>query len=96
MALKALLDSDRVWVKASAPYETSRVGPPLYGDVGTIARALVAHRPDRIVWATNWPHGGEKVKPDDAMLLDLLLDWVPDEGLRKRILVDNPKALYGF
>ncbi len=95
-ALKALLDTGRIWVKASAPYETSRAGPPLYGDVGVLARALIAHRPDRIVWATNWPHGGEKVKPDDAMLLDILLDWAPDEALRKRILVDNPKALYGF
>jgi D-galactarolactone isomerase len=94
--LFSLLDTGRVWIKASAPYETSRIGPPLYGDVGAIARALIAHAPNRIVWATNWPHGGEKIKPDDAMLLDLLLDWAPDEALRKTILVDNPRRLYGF
>ena len=34
--------------------------------------------------------------PDDGDLVDLLLDWVPDEATRKRILVDNPNKLYGF
>jgi predicted TIM-barrel fold metal-dependent hydrolase len=29
-------------------------------------------------------------------LLDLLLDWAPDDATRRRILVDNPAALYGF
>jgi len=26
----------------------------------------------------------------------MLLDWVPDEQALKRILVDNPGALFGF
>jgi predicted TIM-barrel fold metal-dependent hydrolase len=34
--------------------------------------------------------------PDDGQLLDLLLDWAPDETARRRILVDNPAELYGF
>jgi predicted TIM-barrel fold metal-dependent hydrolase len=34
--------------------------------------------------------------PNDADLLDLLLEWVPDGAMRKRILVDNACALYGF
>jgi predicted TIM-barrel fold metal-dependent hydrolase len=34
--------------------------------------------------------------PDDGELLDLLLDWAPDETVRHRILVDNPTQLYGF
>jgi predicted TIM-barrel fold metal-dependent hydrolase len=29
-------------------------------------------------------------------MLDLLLDWAPDEVTRRRILVDNPARLYGF
>jgi D-galactarolactone isomerase len=29
-------------------------------------------------------------------MLDLLLDWAPDEAMRRRILVDNPARLYGF
>jgi predicted TIM-barrel fold metal-dependent hydrolase len=26
----------------------------------------------------------------------MLLDWIPDEALRKRVLVDNPARLYDF
>ena len=29
-------------------------------------------------------------------LLDLLAEWVPDEGARTRVLVDNAHRLYGF
>jgi predicted TIM-barrel fold metal-dependent hydrolase len=25
----------------------------------------------------------------------MLLDWVPDEAARKKVLVDNPAKLYG-
>ena len=35
-------------------------------------------------------------KPDDALLFDLLQEWVPDDVVRHRILVDNPEQLYGF
>lgn len=94
--LLRLLERDRVWMKLTGPYEVSKAGPPLYPDVGALAKAAVAHRPDRMVWATNWPHVSVKTPPDDASLLDLLLDWVPDEATRHRILVDNPARLYGF
>ena len=29
-------------------------------------------------------------------MLDMLLDWVPDEATRNKVLVDNPAKLYGF
>jgi predicted TIM-barrel fold metal-dependent hydrolase len=34
--------------------------------------------------------------PGDAELLELLPRWVPDEPMRRRILVENPAQLYGF
>jgi D-galactarolactone isomerase len=34
--------------------------------------------------------------PNSTEFLDLLLDWVPDDQVRRRILVDNPARLYGF
>jgi D-galactarolactone isomerase len=34
--------------------------------------------------------------PNDALLFDLLAVWAPDEAVRRRILVENPEALYGF
>ena len=94
--LLRLVEGGRVWVKLSAPYEVSKAGPPLYDDVGRLAKVLVKTAPERMLWASNWPHPGARDKPDDAALLDLLLEWAPDEATRKRILVDNPAGLYGF
>jgi D-galactarolactone isomerase len=98
-AFKVLLDlvaTGRVWVKLSAPYETSKTGAPGYEDVSQLSRALVKAAPDRMLWATNWPHPGQVPRPDDVHLLDILADWAPDAAVRQRILVDNPAELYGF
>ena len=97
-ALLRLVDTGRCWVKLSAPYETSKTGAPGYEDVSRLARALVRHAPERMLWASNWPHPSAPpdAVPDDADLLDLLLDWAPDEATRRRILTDNPAELYGF
>jgi len=97
-ALLRLLDTGRCWVKLSAPYETSKTGAPKYEDVSRLARALVKHAPERMLWASNWPHPSapKDSVPDDADLLDLLLDWAPDEATRKKILVENPAGLYDF
>ena len=97
-SLLRLVDSGRCWVKLSAAYEVSKSGPPRYEDVGALARALVKAAPQRMLWASNWPHptAPKEAFPDDANLLDLLLEWAPDEAVRRRILVDNPAELYGF
>ena len=97
-ALLRLVDTGRCWVRLAGAYETSKTGAPAYEDVSRLARALVKHAPERMIWASNWPHPSapkDKV-PDDADLLDLLLDWAPDEAVRRKILVDNPAGLYGF
>ena len=59
---------------------------------------MLFRSPEQLVWGTDWPHPTSKpdAKPDDAVLLDLLLDWAPDEAVRNRILVENPARLYGF
>ncbi len=94
--LLKLLETGRCWVKLSAPYESSESGPPDWTDVAPEARALAKAAPERMLWASNWPHPGQQNPPDEADLLDLLLDWVADEKTRQRILVDNPASLYGF
>lgn len=94
--LRKLLDSGKCWVKLSAPYETSKTGPPGYADVSALARALAAANPERCVWATNWPHPGTSPAPSTVAMLDLLLDWTDSEATRRKILVDNPARLYGF
>jgi D-galactarolactone isomerase len=96
--LLGLVERGNCYVKLSAPYETSKVGKPSYADVGALAKALVKAAPERMLWASNWPHPsaqGEQY-PDDASLLDLLIMWAPNDADRRKILVDNPARLYGF
>jgi predicted TIM-barrel fold metal-dependent hydrolase len=90
-----LLDTGRCWIKLCG-YRNSVTGHP-YRDVAPLARRLIAHAPERCVWGTDWPHTNVKNHmPDDGELLELLLDWAPDEKTRHRILVDNPAKLYRF
>jgi D-galactarolactone isomerase len=95
-----LLGEGNAWVKLSGAYLRSTVGPPKFSDVSELARAFVRAAPERMLWGSDWPHVvasvGETAMPDDAELLDLLLEWAPDEATRRKILVDNPAALYGF
>ncbi len=97
-SLLNLVETGRCWVKLSAPYETSKTGGPKYQDVGRLAKALVKKAPERMLWASNWPHPSvpKAKRPADEDLLDLLLDWAPIENDRKKILVGNPAELYGF
>ena len=95
--LRVLKRRDDCWVKISSWYRLSNSGPPDYADMKPLAAALVAARPDRVVWGSNWPHpiwSGHM--PNDGDLLDLFCEWVPDEDLRMQILVTNPARLYGF
>ena len=92
-----MLDTGRVWVKLSGPMRCVPGDFP-YAEVTPLARALVRHAPERLVWGTDWPHVNmnDRAMPNDGDLVDLLGEWVPDEATRKRILVDNACALYGF
>jgi len=90
-----LMKTGRCWAKLSGGYRISHEPP--YRDVVPFAQALAAIRPDRLVWGTDWPHVNFKGKmPNTTELLDCLLEWVPDEALRYRVLVENPAVLYGF
>lgn len=87
---------DGGWVKLSGAYRNTVAGPP-YADTTPFARALVAAAPTRCVWGSDWPHvshWGPMMQVGD--LIDLLADWVPDAAARDRVLVDNPRRLYGF
>lgn len=99
-AVRKLLDGGRTWVKLSGPYLESKSQGAGYADVAPIARALVQAAPERMLWGSDWPHpsasAGERPKPDDSELLDLLQDWAPSDAVRHRILVENPATVYRF
>ena len=97
-ALLALMQEDHIWAKISCAERNSTVGSP-YSDAIPFAHALVDIAPDRLLWGTDWPHS-QRFKPgqmcDDGDLVDLIPLMVPDEGIRQKILVDNPARLFGF
>ncbi len=99
-SLLTLLDTGRCWVKLSAPYESTNhsthEGAPDYPTVAALAHRLIEHAPERMLWATNWPHPGQADPPTPAQLADLRDEWLPTAALRSRVLVDNPAEVYGF
>ena len=96
--IRRMLDKGRTWVKLSGAYMDTNAGAPAYADKLVGAQAYIKAAPERVVWGSDWPHPTEKAehKPNDATLFDLLAAWAPDAATRKRILVTNPEALYGF
>jgi 2-pyrone-4,6-dicarboxylate lactonase len=96
-ALLELMGRGNTWVKISGANRVSETDLPPYDDVRPMAHALIAAAPERIMWGTDWPHPNKYiVNPNDGDLVDAFGDWVTDEGMRRRIMVDNPAAFYRF
>jgi predicted TIM-barrel fold metal-dependent hydrolase len=99
--LLKLLDTGRVWVKLSGPMRCADGNMP-YASVAPIARALVRHAPERLLWGSDWPHVNmnHRAMPNDGDLFDLLGDWVAHTAhataVLEQILVVNPRQVYGF
>jgi 2-pyrone-4,6-dicarboxylate lactonase len=95
-ALLRLMKDGKAWVKMTAPYRLTLSEMP-YPDTDVFARALVDGAAERLIWGSDWPHVFIKTAmPEDRKLFSLFERWVPDERMRRRILVDNPAQLYGF
>ena len=90
-----LLDTGRCWIKLSAPYESSRSGPPDYADVACSPGWSPAHPS-----AACGPATGRIPNRHPPRATRTMLDWplgcVDDAATRRRMLVDNPAELYGF
>lgn len=104
-AVLSLLRQGVAHVKLSAAHRLSTA--PDLADMDPIAQALIAANPDRVVWASDWPHSGRKgdlppdaVHPfspiDDHAAIRRLRRWAGDDATLARILVTNPARLYDF
>jgi predicted TIM-barrel fold metal-dependent hydrolase len=83
-----------VWVKAT-PCRVPHGGAGIEA-LRPLHDALLAANPDRLLWGSDWPYVRMAPAPDAGAMLDLFLDWTGDAALARRILVDNPAALFGF
>jgi predicted TIM-barrel fold metal-dependent hydrolase len=96
MKVVELLKRGNFWVMLSLVEKISKTGPP-WDDVLPIARTLIETAPDRVVWASDWPHPvSVKQPPNEGELLDFLMRCTASEAARRRILVTNPATLLGF
>jgi predicted TIM-barrel fold metal-dependent hydrolase len=84
----------RCWVKLTGIYRFSTA--PDFADVKPIAQALMATAPGQLIWGSDFPHLSFHDRVGTIQLYNLLGEWAPDAGMRKRILVDNPARLFGF
>jgi predicted TIM-barrel fold metal-dependent hydrolase len=93
--LLALLREGRIWIKLSLCRMSRQL--PDYPDVRIFHDALIHANPARLLWGSDWPHVrmGD-LAPDVGHLLDLFHAWTGDADLERRILVENPAALFDF
>lgn len=91
--LQQLLDTGRAYVKLSAPYRLTAGAD--HSAFAQIAARLVQSHPQRLLWATDWPHTELWADmPDDADLINDALGWLNTEAIRQTVLVDNPQSLF--
>lgn len=98
-ALRTFVDlakEPHIWLKTASLYRWLRRGVP-YDAAVQQARFVLEAAPDKVIWGTDWPHG-DVYQPgqiaNDGDIVDMLLDFAPDEGARRKLLVDNPKRLF--
>ena len=108
-ALVAMMQSGKVFVKLSGPYQISLLKPG-YADTAQIGSTLVDAAPDQVIWGSDWPHTGGSERPADAKPTDiepfrkedegqnfsLVTSWAPQPAQRHMLLVDNATKLFGF
>lgn len=103
----ALVRSGVLYVKLSAPYRVSNMGPN-YEDLRPVVKALIKANPRKLLWGSDWPHTPRmKVRSqeealketpflqvDDEAWLRSLKSWLSDEEWHL-VMVQNPRDLYG-
>jgi predicted TIM-barrel fold metal-dependent hydrolase len=103
-SLLQLLEVGRIYIKLSASYRSSIQDASA---LLALSQRLLATRPDRLLWASDWPHtnrepgkGPHEVSRYRAITPDALvherMQWLPNTEVQQQVLVDNPNQLYRF
>lgn len=88
-----LMRHGRCWLKLSGPYRIAKARG--YAVVEPLAKAILKAAPDRALWGSDWPHIPDSGR-DTGELLNLLAVWAPDPAVRRLVLVETPRRLFGF
>lgn len=94
-AFRSLLNSrPDIHFKPTCPDRLDRTGDP-WNAFADAVRPLVEDYPDRCIWGTDWPHPNMQSNvPDDGHLVDMIPRIAPTAVLQRKLLVENPEALY--
>lgn len=91
-ALVRLLHRGRTWVKLSAPYRIAR--DPDMRDLDPVGRELLKQGPDRVVYATDWPHTRFD-HVDSLPFIERCFEWCGhDAGLITKLFRSNAEELW--
>lgn len=106
--MRRLLSTGKIWVKISGAYRLRDDDDFTDARIGDLARRLFKTNPSRILWGTDWPHPGRHGAMDhgdkeasyrdvDAGdILNELIKWFENKDELRKILVENPAALFDF
>jgi 2-pyrone-4,6-dicarboxylate lactonase len=94
MAISNLLRDHDLWVKLTI-CRVSKAAPE-FADVRPFHDALIGTAPNKLLWGSDWPYVRLTPAPDAGHMLDLFHEWTQDAAVRRQVLVDNPRRLYGF
>jgi len=91
------LRSGRYWTKISGADRNTNAGRP-YEDTRQFVDEILRAAPDQVVWGSDWPHVGHtaETRPLMSDLVGLLRSCAPSPALLNKIMIANPKRLYGF
>ncbi|KAK9848769.1 hypothetical protein MYU51_015277 [Penicillium brevicompactum] len=92
-SLISLLRAGRTYIKVSAPYRLSK--DHQMRDLQAMAREFLSVAPDRVIYATDWPHtrfSGVDINPFTECCLDLCAS---QPGLAERLFRRNTEEMLG-
>ncbi len=95
-ALLGLGRAGRASVKLSGFSQFSGQSYPYDDSAPAVAALLDAFTPDRCVWGSDWPFLRAPDRIDYGPLLDRMDTLVPDATMRRAVLWDTPRRLFGF
>jgi predicted TIM-barrel fold metal-dependent hydrolase len=104
LTLLRLLELGHIYIKLSGSYRTPLPDAPAHI---AVTQRLLATRPDRVLWASDWPHTNREPGRQahevsryrdivSEVLLQERISWLTTAALQHLVLVDNPQQLYRF
>jgi predicted TIM-barrel fold metal-dependent hydrolase len=94
--LLELGSTGRAFIKLSGFVKFSRASVP-HEDAWPYVRALIdAFTPERCLWGSDWPYLRAPARVDYGVGLAIAQLLFPDASVRRKILWDTPRALFGF